>query len=265
MARQLYTARLEKKICLSESAQCYHFEFVVDELDKFDLEAGQFVSLTAPDPAGKQQTRAYSLAAAANANRFELCINRVEGGFFSNYIADLPVGGTIQMHGPHGHFVLNNPITDSFLVATGTGIAPMRAMAQWLFPENGPNRSNGKQIHLFFGTRYPTELYFHEYFTELEKKHANFHYTTTVSRAGEEWKGNRGYVQKYISEVIEAQAKEKGITLPLVPPPDTTPASELKFDIYTYICGLNNMVSSVRDALTGYGWHKKQIIFERYD
>ncbi len=265
MARQLYTARLEKKVCLSESAQCYHFEFVVDELDKFDLEAGQFVSLIAQDPAGKQQTRAYSLAAAANGNRFELCINRVEGGFFSNYIADLPVGGSIQMHGPHGHFVLNKPVTDSFLVATGTGIAPMRAMTQWLFPENGPDRSEGREIHLFFGTRYPTELYFHEYFTELEKKHKNFHYTTTVSRAGEEWKGNRGYVQKYISEVIEAQARQKGIALPMVPPPDSTPASELKFDQYTYICGLNNMVSSVRDALTGYGWHKKQIIIERYD
>jgi ferredoxin-NADP reductase len=37
------------------------------------------------------------------------------------------------------------------------------------------------------------------------------------------------------------------------------------FDIHTYICGLNNMVSAVRERLTGYGWHKKQIIFERYD
>jgi len=25
------------------------------------------------------------------------------------------------------------------------------------------------------------------------------------------------------------------------------------------------MVSAVRERLTGYGWHKKQIIFERYD
>jgi hypothetical protein len=25
------------------------------------------------------------------------------------------------------------------------------------------------------------------------------------------------------------------------------------------------MVSGVRDLMTGYGWHKKQIVFERYD
>ena len=37
------------------------------------------------------------------------------------------------------------------------------------------------------------------------------------------------------------------------------------FDIHTYIRGLNNLVSAVRERLTGYGWHKKQIIFERYD
>lgn len=265
LARQNYTARLDKKICLSESAQCYHFEFVVDELESFPLISGQFVSLMAADPNGKMQTRAYSLASAANANRFELCINRVESGFFSNYLADLPIGGTVQMHGPHGHFVLHSPVTDSFLVSTGTGIAPMRAMAQWLFPENSPNRSEGKNIWMVFGTRYPTELYYHEYFTDLAKKYPNFHYITTVSRAGEDWTGNRGYVQKYVSEIVEERAAKLGITLPLAPLPEDTPASELKFDIYTYICGLNNMVSAVRDALTGYGWHKKQVIFERYD
>ena len=265
LARQNYSARLDKKICLSESAQCYHFEFVVDELESFPLISGQFVSLMAADPNGKMQTRAYSLAAAANANRFELCVNRVEGGFFSNYLADLPIGDSVQMHGPHGHFVLHTPVTDSFLISTGTGIAPMRAMAQWLFPENGPDRSEGKNIWVIYGTRYPSELYYHDYFTALAEKHANFHYITTVSRAGEEYTGNRGYVQKYASQVVEERAAKLGIKLPLTPPADDAPASELNFDIYSYICGLNNMVSSVRDALTGYGWHKKQVIFERYD
>ena len=41
--------------------------------------------------------------------------------------------------------------------------------------------------------------------------------------------------------------------------------AELRFDIYCYICGLNFMVSGVRELLAGFGWHKKQIVFERYD
>ena len=42
-------------------------------------------------------------------------------------------------------------------------------------------------------------------------------------------------------------------------------AKDLRFDAYAYICGLNFMVSGVRELLTEFGWHRKQIVFERYD
>ena len=268
MPRELYTARLEKKDCISESSQCYHFEFVLDGLDSFPFAAGQFISAVAEDGNGKQQTRAYSIASAANSNRFDLCVNRVEGGFFSNHLADLPdlpIGSTIQIHGPHGHFILKEPVTDSILIATGTGIAPMRGFAHWLFPENGPDRSNGKQIWLVYGTRHETEIYYHDEFTALAARHPNFHYVVTLSRAGESWTGLRGYVQEHVAKIVEERAARLG--LPLIQPESdpSIPKSELNFDIYAYICGLNNMVGGVRDKLAGYGWHRKQIVFERYD
>jgi ferredoxin-NADP reductase len=56
-----------------------------------------------------------------------------------------------------------------------------------------------------------------------------------------------------------------GLPLPQPPSIRRSRKAELKFDIYAYICGLNNMVSGVRDKLAGYGWHRKQIVFERYD
>ena len=268
MARVLYTARLDQKDCISEPAQCFHFLFVIDEMENFSYAPGQFVSGVAEDEHGKQQTRAYSIASAPDGNRFELCVNRVEGGFFSNHLADLPdlpIGGTIQVHGPHGYFTLREPITDSILVATGTGIAPMRAYTQWLFPENGPDRSLGHDIWLVYGTRHETELYYRDYFEQLAARVPNFHYLATLSRAPQEWTGLRGYVQDHVARIVEERAARLGQPL-LQPPVDPmTPAAELRFDIYTYICGLNNMVSAVRDKLTGYGWHKKQIVFERYD
>jgi hypothetical protein len=64
---------------------------------------------------------------------------------------------------------------------------------------------------------------------------------------------------------VEERAARLGIALPLAPIDPATPASELRFDIHAYICGLNNMVAGVREKLAGYGWHRKQIIFERYD
>jgi ferredoxin-NADP reductase len=281
LPRQTYTARLEKKACISEVAQCYHLEFQIDELPDFPFAAGQFISAVATDSRGKSQTRAYSIASASNSNRFDLCVNRVEGGFFSNHLVDLPEGDTVQVHGPHGNFILRSPLTDSIFVATGTGIAPMRGFTQWLFPEEGEHagldpvldRSEGKQIWLIYGTRHESEIYYRDYFDRIAAEHENFHYVTTLSRAGEEWIGHRGYVQEYLGHIVETRGHAAASAAAVVNAvADTAVAVEEMlttepptFDIHTYICGLNNMVSAVRERLTGFGWHKKQIIFERYD
>ncbi len=268
MARELYTARLEKKVCISEVAQCYHFEFVLDDRDSFPFAPGQFISAVATDPNGKQQTRAYSIASAPRENRFDLCVNRVENGFFSNYLADLtdlPVGGTIQVHGPHGHFILKEPVTDSILIATGTGVAPMRGFTQWLFPEDGPDRSEGKDIWLIYGTRHETDIYYQDEFEALARRKPNFHYLPTLSRALDSWTGLRGYVQVHAGQIVEERAARLGLPLPQPEVDPATPKEDLNFDIYCYICGLNFMVASAREKLAGYGWHRKQIVFERYD
>lgn len=275
MAHELLTARLEKKECISESAQCFHFDFVLDELECFSFVPGQFVSAVAVDANGKQQTRAYSLASAPVANRIALCVNRVEAGFFSNHLADLPddedellpVGGVIRIHGPHGYFTLREPLTDSILVATGTGVAPMRSFLQYLFPEGdtGGDRSQGKQIWLVYGTRHETDIYYREEFEALAKRAPNFHYLPTLSRAAEGWTGLRGYVQDHLARIVEERAARLGQPLPLAPVDPAASPAELRFDIHAYICGLNEMVAGVRERLTGFGWHRRQIVFERYD
>ncbi len=268
MARELFTARLERKECISEVAQCYHFDFAVEELENFAYTPGQFVSGVALDDKGKQQTRAYSIASAPKGNHFELCVNRVEEGFFSNHLADLPdlpIGGTIQIHGPHGHFILHQPITDSILIATGTGIAPMRSYLQWLFPQDGPDLSGGKQIWLVYGTRHETDIYYQAEFEALAARYANFHYLPTLSRPLESWTGLRGHVQEHVTRIVQERAARLGQPIPAPPVDPSRLQSELNFDIFAYICGLNFMVSGVRELLSGFGWHKKQIVFERYD
>ena len=57
LPRELYTARLVRKECLSESAQCFHLEFVIDEVESFPFTAGQFVSTVAQDPAARNRSR----------------------------------------------------------------------------------------------------------------------------------------------------------------------------------------------------------------
>jgi ferredoxin-NADP reductase len=257
LGRQLYTARLTRRLLLSERAECFHLEFTVEELEKFDFQPGQFVSFVAPDPMGKQQTRAYSIASAPRANQFDVCVNRVEGGFFSNLLCDLEVGQSLEFHGPHGLFLLRAPLTDSIFIATGTGIAPMRGFVAHLFPDDGEDRSQGRRFWLVYGTRHESELYYEEYFERIAASRPNFFYRKTLSRPQEEWEGARGYVQDFVEEIAAAHGRESAV--------DPRPIDGAVYNIHAYICGLNEMVAANRDRLKGLGWERKQIIFERYD
>jgi ferredoxin-NADP reductase len=259
MARELHTAKLTQKTCISDPAQCFHLEFVIEGVDQFAFKPGQFFSLVREDSRGKMQTRAYSIASAPRANAFDLCVNRVEGGFFSNLLADMEPGESIGFHGPHGLFTLRQPLTDAILIATGTGIAPMRGFIEHLFPDHGPSLSNGRKIWLVYGTRYPTELYYREFFARKAAEHEDFEYITTLSRAQADWTGQRGYVQEHVARIATEHLASQSQGSP------TAAEGAPGFNIHAYICGLNDMVSANRERLTSLGWDKKQIIFERYD
>jgi ferredoxin-NADP reductase len=243
--RPLHTARLVRQEWLSQASETKHLVFAIEDVHQFEFTAGQFISLVAPR-AEKTMTRAYSLASAPRRNEFDLCLNRVEGGFFSNLLCDMKEGETVKFHGPHGTFVLRNPLHDSILIATGTGIAPIRGFVQWLFADDSHHQ--GREIYLVYGTRHPTDIYYKDYFDLVAHDFSNFHYIVTLSRAADDWKGGRGYVQEHVREIVATQ-----------------PESERKH-MDAYICGLNNMVSANRKMLKEeLGWDRKQIVFERYD
>jgi ferredoxin-NADP reductase len=243
VARPIYTARLVRARWLSD--QTRHFEWQVQELDRFEFHAGQFVSMLETKDDGKHVTRAYSLASAPRGREFDLCLNRVPHGYFSNYLCDLQEGSEVKFHGPHGHFTLREPLRDAVFVATGTGIAPMRGFVQALFA--APARHPDRRFWLVFGTRYEKDIYYQEEFARLAAEYPNFKYEVTVSRPGEAWQGRKGYVQEIVREIVGNMSAEQ------------------RHATDTYICGLNKMVSGVRDLLTELGVEKKQIIFERYD
>lgn len=253
MERELHSARLTEKVLLSASAQCFHLRFAVEGTGRFDHLPGQFISAVSRDSHGKLQTRAYTIASAPQGDHFDLCVNRVPGGHFSNLLAEMELGDRLQFRGPMGDFTLPQPLTDTLLVATGTGVAPMRAFVQHLFPSAQEDHSQGRHIWLLYGTRHETEIYYRELFEKTTAEHPNFHYMTTLSRAPESWQGLRGHVQEHVHALLQPQ-------------PDQGPkATASPLPTQAYLCGLNKMVSANRALLRGLGWERKQIQSERYD
>jgi ferredoxin-NADP reductase len=243
MEHTLLTARLIRSVLLSEKTK--HLEFDIEELSSFDFVPGQFISVREPR-GDKFVTRAYSIASPPRGNNtLDLCLNRVDEGFMSNFLCDRDVGEVASFHGPHGLFVLKPEVEDVIFVATGTGVAPFRSMAHHLFglDGTGQQRHKGRQVWLVYGTRYAEDVYYQQEFERLAAERPNFHYIATLSRPPESWTGARGYVQEHVRKIV----------------------GERK-DMHVYICGLNEMVSSVRKLLIDEcGWEKKRVIYERYD
>ena len=238
--RQLFTARLSRSILLSP--QTKHLELTVEGMDEFRFMPGQFVSIRRPKSDGKVHTRAYSIASPPRPNAtFDLCLNRVNHGFLSNWLCNLEPGAAVRFHGPHGLFTLREPRKNAIFIATGTGIAPIRGMVHWLFEKHERNR--GHEYWLVFGTRYEQSIYYRHEFEEIERASLNFHYVPTLSRWGDDWQGFRGYVQDHVRGVVAGRS-----------------------DMQAYICGLHQMVEANRNLLKEeLGWDRKQIMFERYD
>lgn len=159
-------------------------------------------------------------------------------GVCSNHMCDLREGDDVWVTGPAGkRFLLptNVDAHDYVFMATGTGIAPFRAMAlELLRRPQGPTAS---QIHLISGFPYTSDLIYHDLFTQLATENPNFHYHTVISREGP---GGRGiYLSKYMDREM---AQFRGLL--------ESPRTLL------YMCGLAGMDWGVHQVLVASGLHE---------
>lgn len=208
-----------------------HFVFEA-EGGEFSYQPGQFVSLV-KKIGDDEITRAYSITSAPDGNQFALCANLVPDGRFSPFLFAMEPGDALDLKGVLGTFVLRKPPTDSILVATGTGIAPFRAM---LTAEHAP------EFTLIFGVRHEASLLYDDEWRHLAATRPNFDYRPTVTRPGPDWTGGTGRVHEHVLEALGDRR-----------------------DMDIYICGLREMVDELRARLKALGIDRKRIIYERYD
>jgi NAD(P)H-flavin reductase/hemoglobin-like flavoprotein len=125
------------------------------QLDKpMDYHAGQYINVQVPQC--PRRWRYLSPAIPADPNgAIEFHVRAVLGGMVSTAIVEeTHPGQHWRLSSPHGAMEIDRDGGDVLMVAGSTGLAPLRAMimdlARW---------GSNPRVHLFFGARYPAELY----------------------------------------------------------------------------------------------------------
>ena len=207
-----------------------HFVFEAS----FQHLAGQHIALEA-ELRGARTKRYFSIASPPRSDgRIELCIRH--DGLFGTYLRNLPPGATVDSSLPAGKMLLLDAKKASAYFASGTGIAPVRAI---LLAQLAANHA--AETALVQGARHPTELHYRAEFQALAENHAGFRYLPTVTGDTPAWNGRRGRVTQYVGEALG----------------DTR-------DWLAYICGQRAMVVDLRRMLAEAGIGDERQSYERY-
>ena len=233
-----------------------HITFDLKDSDPFlNYVEGQSIGImpAGEDANGKpHKLRLYSIASTRhgddfNGNTVSLCVRQLQyekdgetiNGVCSTYLCDIKPGDKVKITGPVGKEMLLPDEEDANIVmlATGTGIAPMRAYLRRMFEptEKEKNKWNFKgKAWLFMGAPKSANLLYEE---DLQRYIAenpdNFKYTKAISREQQNTKGGRMYIQDRVlesaNELFNMIEDEK---------------------THIYLCGLKGMEPGIDEAMT---------------
>jgi ferredoxin--NADP+ reductase len=232
---------------------------------KFDLAGsnlkyieGQSIGIIPPgvDKNGKpEKLRLYSIASTRHGDDVDdktisLCVRQLEYkhpesgetvyGVCSTYLTQLAPGADVKITGPVGKEMLLPDDTDTnvIMLATGTGIAPMRAYLWRMFKDAERAANPEYQFKgfawLLFGVPTTPNILYKEELEEMQQKYPdNFRLTYAISREQKNAKGGRMYIQdrlaEHADELWQLIKNEK---------------------THTYICGLRGMEGGIDAALS---------------
>ena len=232
---------------------------------KFDLSAGnlrylvgQSIGIIPPgvDKNGKpEKLRLYSIASTRHGDNLDdktisLCVRQLEYkhpetgetvyGVCSTYLSKIKPGDDVKITGPVGKEMLlpEDPEANVIMLATGTGIAPMRTYLWRMFKDaerkaNPEYQFKGFSWLLFGVPTSPNILYKEELEAMQEKYPENFRLTYAISREQNNPAGGRMYIQDRVAEHADELWQ-------LIKNEKT----------HTYICGLRGMEDGIDAALS---------------
>ncbi|MFG6431946.1 FAD-binding oxidoreductase [Pelomonas parva] len=151
---------------------------------------GQYVDVIGADGL----RRSYSIANAPRMDKqIELHVREVPGGAMSQYwFQQAKVNDLLRLRGPLGTFFLREHAgKDLVLLATGTGIAPVKAILEGLSAQ--PADEQPRSVTVYWGGRHRADLYWQP--PDLPSLQL-MRFVPVLSRPDDSWTGARGHVQE---------------------------------------------------------------------
>jgi len=151
-------------------------------------------------------------------------------GVGSSYLGSMKEGEQITALGPVSEFAnLESSAKTKVYLGAGSGVAPLRSMLKERF---NTNEQNARTFFLF-GARSELDIPYREEFERMESTNYQFTYVPILSNPNNDWRGKKGYVQDWLTELWDLFG-------------DIT---ETEF----YLCGPKAMMLAVEDLLLNKG------------
>ena len=196
--------------------------------------------------------RLYSIASTRHGdnlagNTVSLCVRQLQyekdgelvNGVCSTFLCDIAPDAPVKITGPVGKEMLlpDDEEANVIMLATGTGIAPMRAYLRRMFDPGERARNPGYAFRgkawLFMGVpTTPNLLYEEEFQSYLRAYPDNFRYTKAISREQNNSGGGRMYIQHQVAECADEIFNLINL--------DST---------HLYMCGLRGMEPGIDEAM----------------
>jgi ring-1,2-phenylacetyl-CoA epoxidase subunit PaaE len=230
-----------------ETADCVSIAFdVPNEIsDNFQFLAGQYLTLRAMIE-DEEIRRSYSLCSAPFEKELRVAIKQVENGKFSTFANNvLKAGDHIDVMTPMGNFALKNEANNKksyALFAAGSGVTPILSIAKEIL-----NKEPNSIVTLFYGNKGFNDVIFREELEEL--KSLNLTRLSVVHVFSRESLGNK----------LQKGRIDKQKTIDLY----NAFLKHISVD-EAFICGPEQMILGVKDALTDQGVDSSKIHFELF-
>ncbi|MEW7279367.1 ferredoxin--NADP reductase [Aquimarina sp. 2201CG1-2-11] len=234
------------KNIIRETPKAVSIEFnVPSELKNvYSFIPGQYITIKTT-VSGKEIRRAYSICSTPKSDILKVAVKEVENGTFS-VIANtsLKIGDTLAVHTPEGNFILPPNATANNTYAAfvaGSGITPVLSMVRTILEEE-PN----SRFVLVYGNKTRQETIFHEELVALQANHKDRLFIEFVYSRSQEDNALFGRIEKStVNYVLKNKFKDTN------------------FKAF-YLCGPEEMITTVTDNLVENGIQKDTIHFELF-